>query len=242
MPVRVKLILLCTVFFFSAELRAIPSRPFSVGFGFGVPELAFVEAQVMAFGRCQIGASFSYAPPALMPKDVPLPEQTVTLSTGDVFTYEPLVTPSFYMISPFLRFFPNTQNNFYLQFLFSVFRATATIRGDMTPRDNAILPSVPVTGTVSLTQTIPNFSVGYLFSTRIYYFNLNIGAAYLRPASTTTSVSALVPDSLGGSAGNEVQLDGINDDIQQSINDSSTTVRTTYGIFPTIHLSMGFYF
>lgn len=242
MPIRVKLIWLCASLAMSLEAYALPTRPLSMGLGFGVPELAFVEAQIMALGRCQVGASFSYAPAAVMPKNIPLSEQNITLSTGDRFSYQPLVTPSFFMISPFIRLFPTEKNNFYLQFLFSIFKATASITGEMTPQDNPSLPSVPVSGAVTLTQTIPNFSVGYFFSTRIYYLNLNIGAAYLRPASTSTSVSALVPDSLGGNSSNEVQLDGINSDIEASVNKASTTVRDTYGIFPSIHLSFGFYF
>ena len=243
MPIRVKkylsvfILLVCC-----RESFAFPTRPFSAGVGFGVPELAFVEAQVAAFVRCQVGASFTYAPPSLMPKDIPLEKQTITLSTGDVYEFTPAVTPSFYAISPFIRLFTSPNNNFYLQLMWALFKLTATITGDMTPRDNPILPVVPVTGAVTITQSLPTFSVGYFFSSPIYYFNLNIGIASMISPTTSTAVTALVPDALGGNTGNEVQLDGINSDIQTSVTNASTTARASYGLFPSIHLSFGFYF
>jgi hypothetical protein len=231
------LLLCCT------QAPAFPTRPFSAGVGFGVPEFTFVEAQVAAFGRCQLGASFGALPiPGLLPQNIPLDTQTVSLSTGDVFTLQPKVTPSFYLLSPFIRVFPSKNNNFYLQLMWSMLRLTATITGDMTPRDNPVLPTVPVTGTVLITQAMPTFSVGYLFSTRIFYFNLAIGVARMMSPTTTTSISAAIPNSLGGNSTNEVQLDGINSDIQSSVATASAEVRSTYGYFPSLHLSFGFYF
>lgn len=231
------LLLCCT------QALAFPTRPFSAGVGLGVPEFTFIEAQVAVFVRCQLGATFGALPiPGLLPKNVPLDTQTVSLSTGDTFTLEPKVTPSFYLLSPFIRVFPSKDNNFYLQLMWSMLRLTAAITGDLTPRDNPSLPTVPVTGSVLITQSMPTFSVGYFFSSQIYYFNLAIGVAHMMSPTTSTSVSATIPNSLGGNSTNEEQLNNINADIQSSVASASAEVRKTYGFFPSLHISFGFYF
>lgn len=226
------------------ELYAIPPSGFSAGFGVGVPELAFGEVAFRAFGRCQIGLTATYAPPIGLPDPVDLPTQTLTLASSDVYTLTPQVTqtPLFYAIAPFIRYFPSVTNNFYLQAMFPIIKVNIKVDGAMTPRDNSSLPTVPLAGNVTLTQTLPTFSVGYVFSTRIYYINLAIGAAVMREPTTATAVSAVFPASVGGDADNELALEGINRDIEAAVTDASRDLRANYGIFPSLHLSFGFFF
>lgn len=229
--------------FFSVSAQAFPTRPFSAGVGLGVPEFVFLEAQVAAFSRCQIGATYAKVwVPGVMPKDIAAPTQTVTLFTGDEYAIDPKVSPDFSAISPFLRVFPDSSNNFFLQFTWIWMKIDSFITGTFAPQNNVALPEIPMTGTVTINQYLPTVSVGYLFSSQIYYLNLSIGIGYILKPSTSTSANLTIPDSLGGNAGNQDVIDGFNADIQKSVVNATEEIRNRFGIFPSLHFSFGIYF
>jgi len=225
----------------ASSVRADMTRVLSAGFGFGVPQLFFAEGQVQFAKNWQLGFGFSFFPiSTLMGGPMPLPSQDGNLSDGTPFTYSPTLTSSFSVWSPFLRWFTSNRD-YYLQFSYTMMRLNADITGEMelVGVPSAVKPILNMN--LVLVQPMPTLSVGKFYHTDMYYFNITIGASFFFTPFTSITATSLIPEALGGTAGNEAAINEMKAGIDAAFKSTMTQISDSIYILPGIHLAFGFF-
>jgi TRAP-type mannitol/chloroaromatic compound transport system permease small subunit len=75
---------------------------------------------------------------------------------------------------------------------------------------------------------------------KIFFFNISIGATFIMTPWTTVTMSSLIPDVFGGNAGNQVLLDSLNSSFQTTVRNSVDLIRNQLFLIPSIQLAFGF--
>ncbi len=222
---------------------AIPDRALSFDVGLGLPELLFLHGQVQAMKRWQFGVGYSYLPPnGFLGKTMTGEPTTITLADGLNYATSPTLVPTANYISAFVRFFP-AENNFYFQLTYSLLQMNAHITSGLeNSAVSEMLVGALVTADVVFKQAVPTVSIGYLFMGRFFFANICLGASWIGPLRTSVTVNALIPDGVGGSAGNQEALSQFQNDLTQQGTLASADLRSRFPIFPSLSLSFGFQF
>jgi hypothetical protein len=208
--------------------------------GFGVPQTMSIEAQVRVFQRWQLGLGYGVA--SLVASNLglsfPLPTQTGSLATGETFTMTPIATPTTSLWTPFLRFYPG-EDNFYFQFSYNLFTLDTLIDGTLTEQLSGIEAGL-ISAKVTLYQPLATVGIGNVYMSKIFFFNISIGATFIMTPWTTVTMSSLIPDVFGGNAGNQVLLDSLNSSFQTTVRNSVDLIRNQLFLIPSIQLAFGF--
>ncbi len=220
---------------------ALPERVLSFDVGLGIPELLFLHGQVQAARRWQFGVGYSYIPAAgVLGKSMDLPSTTLTLADGISYATTPTLVPKLSYLSAFVRFFP-AENNFYFQFTYSRAQLTATVSSGL---ENTILSEFLVGALVSadvvFKQAIPTVSIGYLFMGKFFFANFSLGVSWISTLTSAVTINAVIPDALGGTAGNQAALDQFQTNLQNQGNTAASSLRTRFPVFPSLTISFGF--
>lgn len=241
---RKRLSLAALVFFLMHRSAfALPDRPLSFDIGLGMPEVLFLHGQVQAMKRWQFGVGYSYLPTGgFLGQTITGNPTSITLADGLSYATSPTVVPTANYLSAFVRFFP-AENNFYFQFTYSLLQMNAHVTSGLENTDLAtILTGALVSADVVFKQILPTVSIGYLFMGRFFFANVALGASWVGTLSTKVTVNALIPDAVGGSAGNQQALTQFQTDIERQGRLAVADIRTRFPIFPSLSVSFGFQF
>ncbi len=222
---------------------ALPERVLSFDVGTGSPELVFVHGQVQVWKRWQLGVGYSYIPnvPPLG-QAMQGPATTLTLADGMAYQTNPTIVPRANFISAYIRYFP-AENNFYFQLAYSLAQMTAHVTTGL--ENTALATSLTgalITADLTFRQAIPALSIGYLFTGKFFFANISLGAAWVGAFTSSMTVNALIPDLVGGAAGNQAALDQLQQDLQSQGVAAAASLRKQYPILPSLLISFGFQF
>ena len=208
----------------------------------GVPDLLAVRAQFFALPRLQVGFGYTFIPQNnVLGKEVELEAQSIALGDGRDYTLTPSVTPTAIAVSPFLRYFPNDEDNFYFQLDYHLIRVSAKVTSEIEdPELNIKLDGAVIAGNVQLTQALPTLSIGHVFRGEIYFFNISLGVSWLASLSTDVTLTGALPDQVGGTEPNQAAIDTIKNQLQQQANRQVAEARKSLSLLPSITLSFGF--
>jgi hypothetical protein len=220
---------------------AKPDRLFEFGIAFGVPIFISPEVAVQIFKQWQVGSYFGMVPTGILPRFT-LPKITEPFFNGLVYELNPTGDTSLLMASPFVRFFP-TERTFYFQLTWSVARSTHNITSPLRESVTGLLiPDATVNSLITITEMLPTVSIGYFFWSHVYFFNICLGATIpLTPAATAT-LSADLPLGLGGTLNNQVALNNIQSQVDQSMSTAITEIRKVLPFLPSVMVSTGIMF
>lgn len=245
-----RMLVLFGLAFSSGPARALPERPMSIGFGFGLPDLVAATADIVALPpRWQIGFGFGIDggfAGGLLPVNRLLSEasqtRSITLFDGREYQLTPEADPaSVNMMLPYLRFYP-TQSNFYLQLTWALLRMsthfTSTIRDVGTGTNIAAL----LTGDIAFVQQVPTFSIGNVFHSKAFFVNVRLGVSILFTTSCHVSLSASLPDSVGGLDSNKEALGTVQTQLSDAVVNAAQQAKDQVFVIPSIAVSTGVIF
>lgn len=221
-----------------------PKR-FWLNFGAGLPQLASLEFSYRLFPRWYIGASYGIIPGGQSGSLSPtfsLPSQNVVLANKQFVTFDqPTVQSSLTSLSPFFRFFPGT-NEFYLQFTMAVWQVRNNFDSALLDINGNTIVDASYKGLITVSQYLPTVSMGHVFNSELFFFNVNMGITIAASTQVAVSSETILPDSMGGTSANQEQIDQINSKANSSIQDAMGTFRDQVKFLPSIHLTFGFMF
>lgn len=231
--------LLCLSFLAPPVFGAALEKTVSIDVGAGVPQLMSVGAQVLIRPWLQAGLGYGLYPAGIaMTPD--METESVTLVNGVTYDLSPSNILNLSMLSPYLRIFP-AENNFYFQFTYNMLRAVNTVRTNLVPQDsdedtlsNAFIFNV------TTIQPIPTVSIGHIFTGKLMFINISLGASFLLNPSTTVTVTTSLPDEVGGSLLNSDSAEQAKVDIKNAISDLSKNLQNQLFIIPSLFFSVGF--
>lgn len=227
---------------FATSASALPDRTVSFDLGVGVPELLSLHAQVQAMPRLQVGLGYSYIPQSLIPPDlIRVGGGQINLADGKSYLLNPTVSPSALYFTPFVRYYPSS-GNFYFQLSYSFFRMTGHLLSGLREVGSSTdLAGALVTSDVVITQHLPTLGIGHVFSGKVYFFNVFIGAAWLGSVSTSVTVQSNLPPSVGGDIANQSAVEESKADLQRKTEARVAELRRDWPLLPSIFLSFGIF-
>lgn len=231
-----------------SNLWSMPERTVSVGVGAGVPEVVFGAIDVAASRHWQLGFSYGIDGGLLgqalnfdkLRQDAQTP-RAVTLADGRTYLVTPKLDPlQFTMISPSVRFFP-TDRNFYLQLSWTLLRLASGFTSGLADPSLGISLDGVMYGSVNYLQHMPTLSVGHVWASKAFFFNIRLGASM--PFTTTLSVTAKaqLPVLLGTAAANQAAIQGFADKVAADAVKSIEDAKKQAPIIPSIALTAGFF-
>lgn len=226
------------VLWLSRLLLAIPEQNLSFDFGAGAPQLVALQGQVRTWERVQLGASYGMLPGSGL-ITVPFPDFEIKVVEGVNIYAEPKSVWSMYSLSPYFRFFPSKDRNFYLQFMWVFLRTKADITMKFKDSNQAPLVDAVGAGTVTFTKGFPTFSLGMLFASKLFFVNFTVGFSILATVSSDVSATVLLPDSIGGGAASSSVMETIKAQLNDSASEMASEFRSRYPILPSVMISMG---
>jgi len=236
---KVRYLALCLALL-AADAGALPERVGSIDLMSGLPQLMALEAQVVLWKHWQVGFGYGYIPGLgqALGAGIKLNSQKITIPGGSIYNLVPTASYNLSTLSPFIRFFPR-DDNFYIQITYAFIRATADVTADLQP----VSTTVPVTGTVNgsitVLQAVPTLSVGNLWMSKAFFFNLSLGASFFFTTSASVSLAGVIPDASGSSASNQAALNAAESQMQNSIVQSVQTAKNQVFLIPSINLAVG---
>lgn len=227
----------------SFSLAAAPQQNLSVDIGFGLPMLYTANANFMIWKHWQVGAGYGFLPavgPMATGQEL-TPIFQVAPNGTHIWIY-PKATGSVSWMNPYIRFFPKLgNNNFYFQFSYFYYAATINITSRIEDGNSQLITNDGISGTITIKQFIPTLSIGCIFGSQLYFFNMTMGYSFIGATSTTMN--------LGGTLGS---LGSLAPEMLQAVeNGLSTAVTTAADIpksivanwpFPSIYFSFGVFF
>lgn len=240
------LLISCTAFP-AAEKKQVEKstlKPFWVNFGAGLPQLASLEASYRILPKWQIGAAYGIIPggnPNLAPR-FSLPAQNIVLANSQFVTFsEPTVTSSLTSICPFVRFFPNP-SSFYIQLTMALMWNKNDFESDLNDVNGNKIAEAKYSGVITAIQALPTISIGHVFHSNLFFFNVNMGVSIIANVTVQTAFSSQLPDSLGGDAANQDSLNAIDENSRDAINGAVAEFRKQIQFLPSMNLMFGFMF
>jgi len=226
-------------FFLPLRAKALPERVMSFDIGAGVPQILALQGQVMALTHWQIGFGYGILPGgnSMMPA-VKVPAQSVTTSGAGTITITPTLTPTFNTLSPFIRFYP-TERNFYIEFAYTMLRLSMNLSSTLTASGSGFdFSGSGISGNVTLLQAMPTISLGHCFQSKLFFFNLSIGASFIASLSSTVTLNSSLPAGLDAST-NQAILNGAQDGVNKAAQEAVSTFRKQFLFIPSLMLGIG---
>lgn len=223
----------------SGVTQAIIPRNVSVDVGFGVPHLIYGQGVVKVSDHWQVGLGYGMIPGlAAMGENIKLEEQQVTLGGTTQAVITPTLNIGLNTLLPFVRFFPR-DNNFYIQATYVMWQVKSEVSGTMKTDDVLAAEVGLITGTANITQPIPTVSVGHIWAGQAYFCDLSLGFSFFLPASASIELNTLIPDALGGAAGNEAAINQLSSQMTTQINDATSGYRSRFPVLPSLSFTFG---
>lgn len=223
--------------FGSLKSWGLPDRIVTVDLGVTFPQLSFIQGEVLAWKHWQLGLGLGMLPDAAFPT-IKLREQTFSITDGVQYLSKPSVRPNLSSLTPFIRYFPG-QNNFYLQVSYTMLRFNAFLKTTLQSVNMPISTYGILSGSFSLTQTIPTFSIGNLFMGKVYFFNVSLGASVLSSIWCRGGLDGLIPDLASDSVQSELKLKEMGNQMCETIVSEFNKQKTDIIILPSIALTFG---
>lgn len=204
--------------------------------GVGWPQLAGAEASIFLTPQWYAGLTFGILPGVnnVFPQQT-MPTQSAVLPDGNRYYVQPTVKSTYYSISPFMRFFLSKDRPVYLQFMCSAFTTISNITGPLRDNGGAEVPGTAVNGRVILAQLLPTVSLGHIWASKFYFFNLSLGVSFLANIVTNTTAEILLPFPIDTSEAEQM----IADSVARSADEASRQIRQNMFLLPSIWLSFG---
>lgn len=216
---------------------ALPlDRILMVDVGVGFPQMAGAEASVLLTTKWQVGATFGLLPGGnnIFPLQT-LPEKSAQLSDGNTYRVTPQTQAVFYSISPYLRFFLANDRPVYLQMMLSAFTAIATVTSNIKNDAGVEIPGASLTGVVTMAQLLPTISLGHIWHSKFYFFNLSLGVSYVANIVSSTRAEITTPFPFDTSADEAAIATAFDNAAQQA----ALNIRNNVLFLPSIWLSFG---
>ena len=204
--------------------------------GFGWPQLAGPEASIYLTPHLHAGLTFGILPggTSIFPQQN-LQQQSALLPDGNIYYVTPNVKSTFFAVSPFIRFFLSNDRPVYLQFMCSAFTSVADITGPITDTSGTEVPGASVTGKVILAQLLPTLSLGHIWHSKLYFFNLSLGISYVASIVNSTQTTVTLPVVLDTSEAEQA----ISQSVAQGANNAANSIRNHVTFLPSIWASFG---
>lgn len=210
-----------------------------VDIGGGLPALMVATGSVMVRPWLQLGLGYGYTPFSTSYKpNVDVQRVTMKLADGNEYYLKGEPDTTFDMLHPYIRIFP-TENNFYVQLSYTMFRAKTTFAANLMQDDTTAFPDA-LTMKVTFTQPMPTLSIGRMFIGKIYVINFSLGASFVMNGSADVRVDSRLPISVGADTLNEGALAQAKADVNDAAKRVSEELRKQFLFLPSIHFSIGF--
>lgn len=222
---------------------SIRETRFMVDVGAGLPQLAGLDVAYRLFPSWQIGMGYGLIPGGQgISPGFSLPSQNVTLANEQFVTFsKPTIHTTLSSMCPFIRWYPNP-SNFYVQFTLGLLQAKNDFESQILDISGNTITDAKYTGVITVTQMLPTLSMGRVFASDLFFFNVNMGVTIVATADVSTSLTSELPDRLGGNTGNQAQLDQVNENAKTSINSGLQVFRNEVLFLPSIQFTFGFMF
>jgi hypothetical protein len=204
--------------------------------GFGWPQLAGAEATIYITSKFYAGLTFGLLPGGnnLFPQQT-MQEQSTILPDGNRYSIAPTLASTFFSVSPFVRFFLSNERPVYLQMMCAAFTSVADITGPIKDNTGTPVPGASFTGKVILSQLMPTLSLGHIWHSKFYFFNLSLGVTYVANILTRTQSAITLPIPIDTSEAEQM----IADSITASAEQASNNIRQNVTFLPSIWVSFG---
>jgi len=210
-----------------------------VDIGAGMPALMVAAGSVMVRPWLQLGVGYGYTPFSTSYKpDVQVDPVKMTLADGNEYYLKGEPQTSFDMLHPYIRVFP-TEDNFYVQFSYTMFRAKTTFAANLMQGETNAIPDA-LTMKVTFTQPMPTLAIGRMFIGKLYVINFSLGASFVMNGSASVKVDSRLPLSVGADVLNEGALAQAKEDVNAAARRVSEELRKQFLFLPSIHFSIGF--
>lgn len=238
--------ILFTAVFESAAL-AVPERTVSIGVGAGAPEIIFGAVDVNASRHWQVGLSYGLDGGLLaqaLTEGLRTSAETprnIVLSDGRTYVVTPQLDPlQFSVITPTIRWFP-TERNFYFQLSWTMLRLSSSFTSGLADPALGISLDGVVFGTVSYLQHMPTLSIGHIFASKAFFFNIRLGASLPFTTSLSLTTRAQLPTLVGGLGPNQQAIQGFSDQVAAEALQAIEQAKREVLLIPSVAFTAGFF-
>ncbi|MBI4404427.1 MAG: hypothetical protein HY537_09715 [Deltaproteobacteria bacterium] len=217
----------------------LEGRTLAIDIGAGMPQLLTLQGAVLVINKFQLGFSYGLIPSNnFLGPDIDLPANEVTLANGQSYTVRPKASVGLSSMMPFIRYFPS-QTNFYVQLGWALFKTKINVHGNFQELSGNVIDDALVSGVATLTQSLPTLSIGHVFTTNIYFFNISLGASFFGTLYTDFGLAGVLPEAMGGNAGNQVALGELKKRMDIEINKAFDEHKAKILFIPSVLVSFG---